>query len=101
MFQTVYRIFLRPKLGCATSVNIWQESMEYDELTINERPQKHSDFSDMLDSVRRGAPTGKTTTLEMLRGRVTDTPIPQLYSDLQLSGKTTISLFPNREQSRV
>ena len=50
-------------------------------LTINERQKKDSDFSDMLDSVRRGAPTEKT--LETLRGRVTDIPIPQLYSDLQ------------------
>ena len=50
----------------------------------------------MLDSVRRGAPTEKT--LEMLRGRVTDIPIPQLYSDLQFSGKTPVCLFPTREQ---
>ena len=69
---------------------------EYDELTINERQKKDSDFSDMLDSVRRGAPTEKT--LETLRGRVTDIPIPQLYSDLQLSGKTPVCLFPTREQ---
>ena len=36
--------------------------------------------------------------LETLRRRVTDTPIPQLYSDLQLSGKTPVCLFPTREQ---
>ena len=96
VFQTVSRKSLCHKLGCATSVNIWQESMEYDELTINERQKKDSDFSDMLDSVRRGAPTEKT--LETLRGRVTDIPIPQLYSDLQLSGKTPVCLFPTREQ---
>ena len=96
VFQTVSRKSLCHKLGCATSVNIWQGSMEYDELTINERQKKDSDFSDMLDSVRRGAPTEKT--LEMLRGRVTDIPIPQLYSDLQLSGKTPVCLFPTREQ---
>ena len=70
--------------------------MEYYELTINERQKKDSDFSDMLDSVRRGAPTEKT--LETLRGRVTDIPISQLYSDLQLSGKTPVCLFPTREQ---
>ena len=72
--------------------------MEYDELTINERQKKDSVFSDMLDSMRSGAPTEKT--LETLRGRVTDIPIPQaqLYSDLQLSGKTPVCLFPTREQ---
>ena len=62
---------------------------------VNEQ-KKDSDFSDMLDSMRRGAPTEKT--LEMLRGRVTDIPTPQLYSDLQLSGKTPVCLFPTREQ---
>ena len=51
-----------------------------DIVSINERQKKDSNFSDMLDSVRRGAPTEKT--LETLGGRVTDTPIPQLYSDL-------------------
>ena len=91
VFQTVSRKSLCQKLGCATSVNIWQESMEYDELTINERQKKDSDFSDMLDSVRRGSPTEKT--LETLRGRVTDIPISQLYSDLQLSGKTPFVCF--------
>ena len=96
VFQTVSRKSLCQKLGCATSVNIWQESMEYDELTINERQKKDSDFSDMLDSVRRGAPTEKK--LETLRGCVTDIPIPQLYSNLQLSGKTPVCLFPTREQ---
>ena len=65
MFQTVSRKSLSQKLGCATSVNIWQESMEYDELTINERQKIDSDYSDMLDSVRRGAPTEKI--LETLR----------------------------------
>ena len=40
VFQTVSRKSLCHKLGCATSVNIWQESMEYDELTINERQKK-------------------------------------------------------------
>ena len=60
MFQTVSRKFLCQKLGCATAVNIiWQESMEYDELTINERQKKDSNFSDVLHSMRRGAPTEK------------------------------------------
>ena len=44
MFQTVSRKSLCQKLGCATSVNIWQESMEYNELTINERQKKDSIF---------------------------------------------------------
>ena len=42
------------------------------------------------------APTEKM--LETSIGRITDTPIPQLFSDLQCSGKTLICLFPTREQ---
>ena len=45
VFLTVSRKSLCQKLGCA------QESTGYDELTINERQKKDSDFSDMLDSV--------------------------------------------------
>ena len=37
------------KLGCATSVNIWTDSVVYDELTINERQKKDEEFSKMLD----------------------------------------------------
>ena len=44
------------KLGCMTSVNIWQDSVVYDELTINERQKKDQVFSSMLDEVRRGCP---------------------------------------------
>ena len=43
VFQMVSRKSLCQKLGCA------QESMGYDELTINERQKKDSDFSDMLE----------------------------------------------------
>ena len=68
--------------------------MEYDELTINERQKKESNFSNMLYSMRRGAPTEKI--LETLRAQVTGTHISQLYSDLY--GKTSVCLFPTREQ---
>ena len=45
-----------PKLGCMTSVNIWQDTVLYDELTINERQKKDQAFSSMLDEVRCGSP---------------------------------------------
>ena len=51
VFQTVSRKSLCHKLGCATSANIWQESMEYDELTINERQKKDSDLSDRFAGI--------------------------------------------------
>ena len=39
--------------------------------------------------------------LEMHIGRITDTPIHQLFSNLQCSGKTHVCLFPTREQCDI
>ncbi len=48
------------KFGCATSVNVWHDSVVFDELTINERQKKDQEFSSMLDCVRHGCPTDET-----------------------------------------
>ena len=37
VFERIATKSLLFKLGCATSVNIWKESLIYDELTINEQ----------------------------------------------------------------
>ena len=42
------------RLGCATSVNIWNDCIVYDELTINERQKTGAQFSKMIDSMRIG-----------------------------------------------
>ena len=36
VFQNIVQKALLHKLGCTTSVNIWRDSVVYDELTINE-----------------------------------------------------------------
>uniref|UniRef100_A0A1X7T934 Uncharacterized protein n=1 Tax=Amphimedon queenslandica TaxID=400682 RepID=A0A1X7T934_AMPQE len=43
------------------AVNIWKETVEYDELTINERQKGDETFFEMLDSVRHGCLTDDTT----------------------------------------
>ena len=48
------------KQGRATSINIWRDTVVYDELTINERQSNDLEFSAMLDSVRCGYPTDDT-----------------------------------------
>ena len=48
------------QLGCAASTNIWNDSVVYDELTINERQKTDKEFSSVLDCVRRGCPTDET-----------------------------------------
>ncbi len=63
VFEKVATQSLLFKLGCATSVNIWHDSVVYDELTINERQKKDQEFSSMLDCMRRGCPTDEVSAL--------------------------------------
>ena len=60
VFEKVSTKLLLLQLGCATSINIWNDSVVYDELTINERQKTDKEFSSMLDCVRRGCPTDET-----------------------------------------
>ena len=65
VFEKITKKSLSFKLGCATSVNIWKDTVVYEELTINERQKKDKPFAAMLDCVRRGCPTDETLhTLE-------------------------------------
>ena len=68
VFEKIMAQTIKNKLGCATAVNIWKESIVYDELTINERQKQDKQFSNMLDSVRRGLPTNETLALLEKRG---------------------------------
>ena len=40
VFQNVCNKVIAARLGCLASVNIWRETVSYDELTINERQKK-------------------------------------------------------------
>ena len=68
------------KLGCMTSVNIWQDNVLYDELTINERQKKDQAFSLMLDEVRRGCPSPQS--IRALQDRVIKTPVVDKFEEL-------------------
>ncbi len=80
---------------CATSVNIWHDSVVYVELTINERQKKDQEFSSMLDCVRRGCPTDET--LGTLKERVIQVSALEKFSELQESGQTPVCLFLTRK----
>ena len=43
-------------------MNIWRDSVIYDELTTNERQKSDEDFATMLDCVRHNYPTDKIIT---------------------------------------
>ena len=81
------------KLGSMTAVNIWKETVVYDELTINER-QKDTQFSALLDEVRRGCVTADTATT--LKGRVFTESVIDKFKELQGSGHSPVCLYPKR-----
>ncbi|CAI8005302.1 ATP-dependent DNA helicase PIF1, partial [Geodia barretti] len=48
VFEKINNRSITTKLGCMTSVNIWQENVVYDKLTINKCQKKDQSFSSML-----------------------------------------------------
>ena len=95
VFEKVSTKSLVYQLGCAASINIWKDSVVYDELTINERQKADKRFSSMLDCVRRGCPTDET--LCTLKERVIQVSIADKFNELQKSGKIPVCLFPKRK----
>ena len=95
VFEKITKKSLSFKLGCAPSVNIWRDTVVYEELTINERQKKDKEYSVMLDGVRRGCPTDET--LRTLEQRVIDVSVADKFDELQKSGHTPVCLFPTRK----
>ena len=93
VFEKISNKSLLFQLGCATSVNIWRDSVVYDELTINERQKTDKEFSSMLNCVRHGSPTDET--LEKRNDK--SFHLRQVYSELQKSGQIPVCLFPTRK----
>ena len=52
VFQNISNKVIAARLGCVTAVNIWRESVVYDELTINERQKRDPEFGQLLNEVR-------------------------------------------------
>ena len=71
VFDRITNKSVASKLGCMTFL---QDTVVYDELTINERQEKDQVFSSMLDEVQHGGcPSQKT--IQTLQARVITTPI--------------------------
>ena len=88
VFEKVPTKSLQLQLGCAASINIWKDSVVYDELTINERQKADKEFSSMLECVRCGCPTDET--LSTLKGRVMQVSTVDKFKELQKSGRTPV-----------
>ena len=80
VFERVTQKSLTLRLGCAASINIWRDSVVYDELTINERPKSDQRFSLLFDCVRRGCPTDET--LSTLKQRVIQVSVVEKLNEL-------------------
>jgi hypothetical protein len=91
VFEKINNRSVTTKLGSMTSVNIRQENVVYDELTINERQKNDQAFSSMLDKVRWGCPSQSTP--QVLKEGVITTPVEELLS----TDKSPLCLFPTRE----
>ena len=63
VFEKMSRAAIVHKLGCIGSINIWKDCVHYDELTINERQKKDSQFPDILGKVRCGSLTKEILTI--------------------------------------
>ena len=98
MFSKLCNKLIASRMGSIASVNIWKESIVYDELTKNERQKKDGLFVNILDQVCRGSPTSES--LECLKLRVINVPVVDKYAELSKSGSSPVCLFPTRKACR-
>ena len=96
VFEIISKKSLCMKLGCATSVNIWKDGVEYDELTIIERQKNDGEYSVILDSV--GRRHLNQDAISVLKDRVIDGTITEKITELQNLNKSPVCLFPTRKQ---
>uniref|UniRef100_A0A1X7UA53 ATP-dependent DNA helicase n=1 Tax=Amphimedon queenslandica TaxID=400682 RepID=A0A1X7UA53_AMPQE len=68
-------------LEAANAIDIWKETVEYDELTINERQKGDETFFKMLDSVRHGCLTDET--IDTLNSHVLKVSMQEKYKEFE------------------
>ena len=96
MFNKLENKAIATRLGCISCVNIWKDSITYDELTINER-QKTTDalYTHILDEIRRGCPTSES--IQALTSRVIEGTVVAKFEELCEAGTIPVCLFPTRK----
>ena len=95
VFERMDNTTIINKIGSTTAINIWEETVTYHELTINERQKTDQEFCSMLDCVRRGFPTAET--IHVLEERVFTNPVTEKFSELQQAGKSPVCLFATKK----
>ena len=81
-------------IGCATSVNIWQDCVTYDELTINERQKNDPEYSRVLNSIRCSYIDKKIQSI--LEKKVIDCSVDKKFDQLAKERQSPVCLFPTR-----
>uniref|UniRef100_A0A1X7UWY8 ATP-dependent DNA helicase n=1 Tax=Amphimedon queenslandica TaxID=400682 RepID=A0A1X7UWY8_AMPQE len=84
VFKKISNKLVKTRLGAANAVNISKETVEYDELTINERQKGDESFFKKLDSVRHGSLTDEA--IDTLKSHVFKVSIQEKYKELQSEG---------------
>ena len=85
VFEKMLKRSVLTKMGCMTCVNIWGETVVYDELTIIER-QKDSQFCELLNEVRCGEVSDKTVAI--LKERVISVSAVEKFNELVKAGQS-------------
>ena len=89
VFQNVSSTIVKQILGSGCAINIWKETVEYDELTINERQKGDQEFFAMLDCTRCGCTTEET--LATIRKRLIDVSVEKKFWELSKQGKSPVA----------
>eukprot|EP00731_Ephydatia_muelleri_P005830 Em0003g78a len=95
VFQNISNKLIAARLGCVTAVNIWRESIVYDELTINERQKRDPEFGQLLNEVRVNCISDKTVAL--LHNAVIKCTAFEKFQELLGQNLSPVCLFATRK----
>ena len=95
VFQNSSNKIIAARQGCVMAVNIWRESVVYDELTINERQKRDPEFGQLLNEVRVNCISDKTVAL--LNTTVIECTAVEKFQELLGQGLSPVCLFATRQ----
>lgn len=84
------------RLGCMTTINIWKDTVIYDELTINESQKNDIQFTKILEEVHHGCPS-KEKSINHLKQRVIKETLSVRFKEIYEISGVPVCLFPTRE----
>ncbi|KAL5497334.1 hypothetical protein EMCRGX_G013794 [Ephydatia muelleri] len=93
--ENVSNKVIATRLGCMASVNIWRETVVYDELTINERQKRDPEFGELLNEVRVNCVSEKSVA--QLRKAVITCTAVEKFQELLGQGLSPVCLFATRK----